>query len=89
MNNPLFLVILMSTIVIQLTMIKYGGKSLKTIELSFTENLLCLVLGSTSIFTGLFIKVVLPAHLVVCLQGIEVNEFKFYWLKPSVEEKND
>jgi hypothetical protein len=35
MNNPLFLIIIVSTIVIQLTMIKYGGKSLKTVELSF------------------------------------------------------
>lgn len=34
-NNPLFLIILVSTIVIQLTMVKYGGKSLKTVELSF------------------------------------------------------
>ncbi|MFM7853283.1 MAG: cation transporting ATPase C-terminal domain-containing protein [Flammeovirgaceae bacterium] len=30
-NNKLFLVIVVSTIIIQLTMVKYGGKSLKTV----------------------------------------------------------
>lgn len=35
LNNPLFLIIIVGTIVIQLTMVKYGGKSLKTVELSF------------------------------------------------------
>ena len=30
-NNPLFLIILVATIIIQLTMVKYGGKSMKTV----------------------------------------------------------
>jgi len=34
-NNPLFLAIILGTIIIQLTMVKYGGKSMKTVELSF------------------------------------------------------
>jgi Ca2+ transporting ATPase len=34
-NNKLFLIILVATIIIQLTMVKYGGESLKTVELSF------------------------------------------------------
>lgn len=59
-NNPMFIIILIGTIVIQITMIKFGGKSLKTVELSFTENILCLFLGSLSLLAGLFIKLVLP-----------------------------
>lgn len=59
-NNKLFLIILVSTIIIQLTMVKYGGKSLKTVELSFKENLLCLLLGSSSMLSGLLLKVILP-----------------------------
>jgi len=59
-NNKLFLVIVVATIIIQLTMVKYGGKSLQTVELSFKENLLCLLLGSTSILTALAFKVILP-----------------------------
>lgn len=59
-NNPLFLIILVATIIIQLTMVKYGGKSMKTVELSFHENVLCVILGSSSMVYGLLIKSVLP-----------------------------
>jgi Ca2+ transporting ATPase len=69
-NNKLFLIIVVSTIIIQLTMVKYGGKSLQTVELSFKENLLCLVLGSSSLLSALLFKVILPHHLVVSLYGI-------------------
>jgi hypothetical protein len=62
-------------------MVKYGGKSLKTVELSFKENLLCLVLGSTSLLSCLAFKVILPENLIVCPQGIEFGSFKFYWSK--------
>jgi Ca2+ transporting ATPase len=59
-NNPLFLIILVATIIIQLTMVKYGGKSMKTVELSFHENVLCVILGSSSLVYGLLIKSILP-----------------------------
>jgi len=85
-NNKLFLVIVVSTIIIQLTMVKYGGKSLKTVELSFKENLLCLVLGSTSLLSCLFFKIILPANVVVCLYGIEFGSFKFYWKEAPKDE---
>jgi len=63
-------------------MVKYGGKSLKTVELSFKENLLCLLLGSTSLLTCLLFKTILPHHLVISLYGVEIGEkFKFYWKK--------
>jgi len=84
-NNKLFLVIVVSTIIIQLTMVKYGGKSLKTVELSFKENLLCLLLGSTSVLSCLLFKVILPANLIICPYGIEVGSFKFYWKKVPEE----
>ena len=86
-NNKLFLVIIVGTIIIQLTMIKYGGRSLKTVELSFKENLLCLVLGSTSLLSCLAFKILLPHHLVICAQGVEFGSFVFYWgKKPEKEE---
>ncbi len=86
-NNKLFLVILVCTIIIQLTMVKYGGESLKTVELSFKENVLCLLLGSTSILSCLAFKIVLPKHLIVCPQGVEIGSFKYYWSK--VEDKEE
>lgn len=84
-NNPLFLIILIATIIIQLTMIKFGGKSMKTVELSLSENLLCVVLGSSSLVYGLLIKIILPENLIICLYGVEFGSFKFYWKQPPTE----
>lgn len=89
-NNPMFLIIVVSTIVIQLTMVKYGGKSMKTVELSFAENLFCIILGTLSLWSGLAIKLFLPENLIICLQGVEIANFKYYWAKvPANEEKED
>lgn len=85
LNNPLFLVILVGTIIIQLTMVKYGGKSLKTVELSFNENLLCIILGTFSLLSGLMIKIFLPENLIVCPYGIEFGGFKYYWGAPPAD----
>ena len=81
--------IIVGTIIIQLTMIKYGGRSLKTVELSFKENLLCLLLGSTSLLSGLAFKLLLPHHLIVSLQGVEFGSFQFYWGKKPEAEKEE
>jgi Ca2+ transporting ATPase len=86
-NNKLFLVIVVATIIIQLTMVKYGGRSLQTVELSFKENLLCLLLGSTSLLTCLAFKVVLPDNLIICLQGVEFGSLKYYWSKAEEEKE--
>lgn len=80
-NNPLFLIIIVGTIIIQLIMVKYGGESMKTVELSTNENLLCVLLGSTSLIYGLGIKMLLPENLIICTSGIEIGNFKFYWRK--------
>lgn len=88
-NNKLFLIIVVSTIIIQLTMIKYGGKSMKTVELSFKENLLCLLLGSTSLLSCLAFKILLPKHMIICQYGIELNSFKYYWKQPPTEDEKE
>lgn len=51
-NNPLFILILIVTFIVQFSIIKLGGKSLKTVELSLEENTICLLLGSLSLFAG-------------------------------------
>lgn len=88
-NNPMFLIIVVGTIVIQLTMVKYGGKSMKTVELSFAENLFCIILGTLSLWSGLAIKLFLPENLIICLQGVEFGNFKYYWAKVPVDDKED
>lgn len=84
-NNPLFVGILVLTFIVQLSIIKLGGKSLKTVELTLEENIICLLLGSLSLFAGFVEKTILPAHLIVCPYGIEINTWKFYWRAVPVE----
>lgn len=60
-------------------MVKYGGESMKTVELSFNENLLCLLLGSSTLLSGLLIKVILPHNLIISRYGVEIGNFKKYW----------
>lgn len=60
-------------------MVKFGGRSMKTVELSFNENLLCLLLGSSSLLSGLFIKLSLPKNLIICQYGVEIGDWKKYW----------
>jgi hypothetical protein len=67
-------------------MVRYGGKSLKTVELSFKENFLCILLGSTSLLSGLLFKVILPEHLIISSSGIEWGKIKFYWRKEESKE---
>jgi Ca2+ transporting ATPase len=62
-NNPLFLVILVLTVAIQLLCVEFGGQSLKTVPLTQDEHLMCLGLGSLSIFAGFFFKLLIPASL--------------------------
>lgn len=88
-NNPMFLIILVGTIIIQLTMVKYGGKSLKTVELTFAENLFCIILGTFSLLAGLMVKIFLPETLIISLHGVEIGGFSYYWSKPAKEKEEE
>lgn len=52
---------------------------MKTVELSFHENLLCLLLGSSILISGLLIKIILPHNLIISKYGIEIGDYKKYW----------
>lgn len=52
---------------------------MKTVELSTNENLLCIVLGSSTLLSGLIIKLILPKNLIICKYGVEIGEWKHYW----------
>ena len=51
-------------------MIKVGGKSVKTVPLTFEENCICLLVGSIMLVSGYLSKLVLPEHIKVSFQGI-------------------
>lgn len=52
---------------------------MKTVELSFHENLLCLLSGSSILISALLIKIILPHNLIISKYGIEIGDYKKYW----------
>lgn len=78
-NNPLFLVIVVLTIFIQFQMVRFGGKSLKTVPLTFKQNVLCIIIGSTSLWTGLLIRSILPQNFSINFHGIQIGNKKYLW----------
>jgi len=75
-NNPLFIVIVLLTIVIQVACVEFGGQSLKTVPLSQQEHLICIGLGSLSIFAGFFFKLIVPASLFSSLSKASKAEIE-------------
>ena len=71
-NNPLFIVILLSTLVIQMLCVEFGGQSVKTVPLTLHEHLVCLGLGSLSIWAGFIFKMIIPTSIFAFLE--EKNE---------------
>ena len=59
---------MISTLVIQYLCVEFGGQSLKTVPLSFHEHLICLGLGSLSIFAGFFFKMAIPSSIFKFLE---------------------
>lgn len=48
----------------QLLLMKYGGHMFHVTELSFKENLFCIVIGSLSIFWLFLTKIILPEVVI-------------------------
>ncbi|KAL4460329.1 hypothetical protein ABPG74_000080 [Tetrahymena malaccensis] len=61
-NNPLFLFIIVSTIFVQILMVQLGGRVAKCSPLSFEQNLICILVGASSVVAGIVIKL-LPSQL--------------------------
>lgn len=65
-KNPLFLGIVLVTVIVQIVMVELGGKAVKTYPLGSTENLWCLLIGFIELPWGLFLKF-LPLKWFACL----------------------
>ena len=63
LNNPLFLLILVSTMAVQYFMVQYGGASVRTIPITTEQHLYCMGIGAFSLIWGLFVKACLPVSL--------------------------
>lgn len=62
-NNPLFLFIIVLTIVIQMSCVEFGGHSLRTVPLNLHEHLVCIGLGSLPLLLAPIFKITVPASL--------------------------
>lgn len=77
--NWLFGAVLITTFVVQMTMVEVGGKITKTYPLEMWRNGICLIFGSGELLWGLFIKM-LPTSWFLCFNFEE---------KPMTEEEQE
>jgi magnesium-transporting ATPase (P-type) len=57
-NNPLFLLILVGTIIVQVLIVEFGGEAMMVSNLSFTQHLVCLLIGSGALVNGLVVRLI-------------------------------
>lgn len=69
-NNPLFLLIILVTIVVQIILVTFGGQIFKCSQLTLVEHAYCLAIGAGGILWGLFIRA-LPNK---CLSFMKFSE---------------
>lgn len=55
-RNPLFIIILILTCVIQMAMVEYGGAAVKAYPLNTRQNFICFSIGSLELIVGFVIK---------------------------------
>lgn len=65
-RNPLFVQITILTIVIQMLMVEFGGKIVKSEPLNMNQNLFCILIGAFELVVGLAIKF-LPLKWFQCV----------------------
>ncbi len=71
LNNPLFLLILLSTFAVQTAMVQYGGPSVRTTPLTVDQHMICLAIGAYSLVHAVVIKAVIPASI---FEKLAINE---------------
>lgn len=59
-NNSLFIIIILLTIVVQITLVEYAGLPLRCVPLNWNEHIICLIIGMFSLCWGVVIKFVPP-----------------------------
>lgn len=62
-NNPLFLIILLITLVVQISCVQFGGQSLRTVPLTLNEHLICMGIGATPVLFAPLFKVIVPSSI--------------------------
>lgn len=61
-NNPMFLFVIVVTIVVQIALVEFGGEAVKCSPLTAKQHLICIAIGSVSLIVGFLVKL-LPISL--------------------------
>lgn len=72
-KNPMFLIIVFITMIVQMLMVEFGGRMVKCWPLTWSQNMLCLLIGLGELPWGLLIKLI---------------PHKVFFFKISLEDKN-
>jgi len=67
----MFLFIAALTFVIQVGMVNFGGRAVRVVPLTMSENLVCLGIGSFSLIWSIIVKLILPPRL---FNRLAINE---------------
>ena len=59
-NNALFISVILITIVVQVVLVQYGGKPVRSCPLTYQEHLICLGIGLLSFIQAVLVKAFLP-----------------------------
>lgn len=65
-NNGLFIFVTIFTLLVQMAMVEYGGKTVKSYPLSHEQNIICLVFGAFELIWGFIIKFI-PLKFFQCI----------------------
>ncbi|EAR95699.2 calcium-translocating P-type ATPase, PMCA-type protein (macronuclear) [Tetrahymena thermophila SB210] len=60
-NNPMFLVILVTTVVVQMALVEYGGRAVRCSPLTTEQNIHCLLISASSLVVGFLAKFTPPS----------------------------
>lgn len=59
-NNALFQIIIIVTIIVQVVLVEYGGKNIRTAPLTSYQHIICIVIGMYSLIHSVLVKAFLP-----------------------------
>jgi len=73
-NNIWFIIIFLTTIIIQMILVEIGGKFVKTYALNMEQNAICLAIGASELVWGLVLKF-MPLSIFQCIKlDVEIED---------------
>lgn len=97
-NNYLFMLIILIIVLGQFLIVEFGGKALMLVPLTFSQHLMCIIIGATSLLSGFAVKKIIPTGCFSCVPLFNENEvvqmydvdsdLKKIWLQPATHRRS-